>query len=265
MPENPQSMFSDGAAYERLMGRWSRVAGEQFIAWLALPQGLRWLDVGCGNGAFTEEIVSRCGPAAVTGIDPSEGQISYARNRPGTRMAEFHTGDSQALPFADQGFDTATMALVIAFVPNPAKGVAELARVIRPGGTAAAYMWDLPALSLPLGPIYRALQDMRMSAPLPPSSEASRLESMAALWRDAGLEAVETTVIRVNVAFDSFEDFWESTTLPAGPHAKFVHALPDAAKQELRRRLRESLPAATDGRIAYESLANAVKGRRPAR
>lgn len=262
MTENPQSMFSDGAAYERLMGRWSKKAGEQFLDWLAAEKGLSWLDVGCGNGAFTEEIVSRCAPASVSGIDPSEVQIAYARTRPGTRMAEFHVGDSQALPFSDGSYDAATMALVIAFVPDPAKGVAELARVLRPGGTAAAYMWDLPAMGVPLGPIYKALRDMDMPGPQPPSAEFSRREAMEALWRGAGLDEVETTVIRVPVSFDNFEDFWQSNTLPAGPHAKFVHAMPEAAREELCRRLRDSLPTAADGRIAYESVANAVTGRK---
>lgn len=264
MSEQPQSMFSDGAAYERLMGRWSKKAGETFIAWLRAGNGLRWLDVGCGNGAFTEEIVNRCAPAAVTGIDPSEGQIAYARTRPGTRSVEFHVGDSQALPFADGSFDMATMALVIAFVPDPAKGVAELARAILPGGMAAAYMWDLPALGVPLGPIYKTLRDMGMSPPQPPSAESSRLDAMQDLWRGAGLESVETTIIRVTVHFDNFDDFWHSNTLPAGPHSKFVNALPDASRDELRRRLREDLPTAADGSISYESVANAVKGRKPA-
>ncbi len=264
MSENPQAMFSDGAAYERLMGRWSRIAGDTFIDWIHPAAGLDWLDVGCGNGAFTEAIVSRCAPATVTGIDPSDGQVAYARKRPGTAMAEFHVGDSQALPFAEQSFDVATMALVIAFVPDPAKGVAELARVLRPGGTAAAYMWDLPAQSLPLGPIYRALTDMGLAAPQPPSAAIASREAMEGLWRGGGLEAVETTVIPVTVSFSDFEDFWSSCTLPAGPHAKFVHALPDAAKDELRQRLRAILPAAPDGRISYVSNANAVKGRRAA-
>ena len=262
MPDTPQAMFSDGAAYERLMGRWSRMAGEKFIDWLGLPGGLRWLDVGCGNGAFTEEIVNRCAPAAVTGIDPADGQIAYARKRPGTRVAEFHVGDSQALPFADGAFDAATMALVIAFVPVPAKGVAELARVIRPGGTAAAYIWDRPANGVPLWPIYKAVKDMGMEVPQPPSAAFSTREAMDGLWREAGLEAVETTVIRVTVSFKDFEDFWQSNTLPVGPHSKFVNGLAEDQKQELRRRLRDSLPTAAGGRISYEAVANAVKGRK---
>src|SRR5882672_146450 len=125
------------------MGRWSQRAGEIFLDWLDPPKGLRWLDVGCGNGAFTEVLIDRCAPAAVTAIDPSEGQLAYARTRPAAKLAQFQLGEAQALPFADGSFDAAVMALVIAFVPDPAKAVAELARVVRPGGLVATYMWDM--------------------------------------------------------------------------------------------------------------------------
>jgi ubiquinone/menaquinone biosynthesis C-methylase UbiE len=134
-----QIRFDDGAAYERMMGAWSRIAGGTFLDWIAPRPGLRWVDVGCGNGAFTELVVERCAPAEVHGIDPSEGQLKYARARPATRMAEFRQGDAMALPFPDNSFDLAVMALVIFFVPDPAKGVAEMVRVVSPGGTVAAH------------------------------------------------------------------------------------------------------------------------------
>src|SRR4051794_10616423 len=121
-----QIRFDDGAAYERYMGAWSRLTGETFLHWLAPPPGWRWLDVGCGNGAFTELLVERCAPTSVDGIDPSEPQLAYARTRPASRVANFHLGDAMALPFADDTFDAAVMPLVIFFVPEPAKGVAEM-------------------------------------------------------------------------------------------------------------------------------------------
>ena len=114
----PQIKFEDGAGYESMMGVWSRFAGDVFLGWLDLPKGLRCIDVGCGNGAFTELVVEKCAPAEVQGIDPSEGQLKYARARPATRMAEFRQGDAMALPFPDNRFDLAVMALVIFFVPD---------------------------------------------------------------------------------------------------------------------------------------------------
>ncbi len=132
-----QIRFDDGAAYERMMGTWSRLVGEIFLDWLAPRSGLRWIDIGCGNGAFTQLVVERCAPAEVQGIDPSERQLAFARARPATRVAEFRQGDAMALPFPEDKFDAAVMALVIFFVPNPSKGVAEMVRVVCPGGTVA--------------------------------------------------------------------------------------------------------------------------------
>jgi ubiquinone/menaquinone biosynthesis C-methylase UbiE len=135
--------FDDGAAYERRMGHWSPLAGDIFLDWLAPRSGLRWIDIGCGNGAFTELLVERCAPAEVHAIDPSEGQLAFARTRAATRVAEFRKGDAMALPFSEDRFDAAVMALVIFFVPDPAKSVAEMARVVCRGGTIAAYAWDV--------------------------------------------------------------------------------------------------------------------------
>src|SRR5712692_8772918 len=100
-----QIRFNDGAAYERMMGIWSRLAGNIFLEWLAPPPGLRWIDVGCGNGAFTELLAERCAPVEIQGIDPSEAQLAFARARPAARVAEFRPGDAMALPFPDDRFD----------------------------------------------------------------------------------------------------------------------------------------------------------------
>src|SRR5512143_866671 len=113
--------FNDGAAYEPYMGKWSQLVGEAFLEWLAPQPGLRWLDVGCGNGAFTQLIVERCAPASVDGIDPSDAQLDFARARMTAPNATFHRGDAMALPFADDSVDVAVMPLVIFFVPEPAR------------------------------------------------------------------------------------------------------------------------------------------------
>jgi SAM-dependent methyltransferase len=138
-----QIRYDDGAAYERYMGSWSRLAGEMFLNWLAPLPGLRWIDIGCGNGAFTELLVDQRAPAEVQGIDPSEAQLTFARARPAARLAEFRQGDAMVLPFSEDRFDAAVMALVIFFVPDPPKGVAEMVRVVCPGGTVATYAWDM--------------------------------------------------------------------------------------------------------------------------
>jgi ubiquinone/menaquinone biosynthesis C-methylase UbiE len=115
--------FTDGAQYERLMGRWSRLVGDKFIDWLSLPTGLRWLDVGCGNGAFTEMVVARCEPAEAHGIDTSEAQISYASARVAGKRAHFRVGNAGSLPYGNATFDVAAMALVISYVPDASQAV----------------------------------------------------------------------------------------------------------------------------------------------
>src|SRR6266567_6272980 len=183
----PQIRFDAGAAYERMMGVWSRLAGEIFLDWFAPRSGLRWIDVGCGNGAFTELIVERHAPAEVQGIDPSDGQLAYARSRPTTRIAQFRQGDAMELPFPSHTFDVAVMALVIFFVPDPAKGVAEMVRVVAPGGTVAAYAWDLIGGGLPGEPIHAEMRPMGIKPLSPPSPGASRIEALRELWTRAGL------------------------------------------------------------------------------
>ncbi len=259
MTQAPE-MFSDGQAYERMMGRWSKLAGSGFLKWVGVANGKSWLDVGCGNGAFTEEIVTRAGPSAVTGIDPSDGQIGFARKRPGLHDVTFHVGDAQALPFAANAFDVGVMALVISFVPDPAKGVAELARVVKPGGTVAAYMWDLPKMGVPLSPLYRALVKLGHAAPQPPNPHASSQESLQKLWADAGLQSVEMTVLRIPVSFENLDDFWASNVVPVGPLGKVLAGLSAAESKALKDELQASLPTKPDGKIVYEAVANAVKG-----
>src|SRR6266850_1813992 len=105
-----QIRFEDGAAYERMMGAWSRLAGDIFIDWLMPRPGLRWIDIGCGTGAFSELLVDRCAPAEVQGIDPSEAQLAFARTRPAASVAQFRQGDAMALPFPEGKFDAAIMA-----------------------------------------------------------------------------------------------------------------------------------------------------------
>src|ERR1700722_14890478 len=210
-----QIRFNDGAAYERMMGAWSKLAGATFLDWLAPRSGLKWVDVGCGNGAFTELIVARNAPTEVQGIDPSDGQLAYARTRSGTAMVKFHQGDAMALPFADRAFDVAIMALVIFFVPEPAKGVAEMARVVAPGGSVAAYAWDMAGGGFPLQPIQTELKAMGFSPLRPPSAEASKIEILQELWTEAGLVDVETRRIDVQRSFVDFDDFWTASTLGA--------------------------------------------------
>jgi SAM-dependent methyltransferase len=252
--------FNDGEAYERYMGEWSRLAGAIFLDWLAPKSGLEWLDVGCGNGVFTEMLVDRCAPQSVTGIDPSEEQLAYARARPRSRAAEFRQGDAMALPFSDDTFDAAVMALVIFFVSDPSKSVADMARVVRPGGTVTSYGWDLLAGGLPYASLHSEMHAMGVAVPMPPNPGASGTDALRALWTGAGLKDVETREITVERTFASFDDYW--SIIFGGPSVavKLAQMPPDDLAR-LKERMRAVLPADAAGRVTYGAYANAVKGR----
>ena len=252
--------YDDGAAYERMMGTWSRIAGETFLDWLAPRTGLRWIDVGCGNGAFTELLVERCAPAEIHGVDPSEGQLAFARTRPAARVAQFHRGDAMALPFAADTFDAAVMALVIFFVPDPAKGVAEMARVVGPGGTVATYVWDMFGGGFPQEVIHAEIQAMGLTPVRPPRSDASRMQALLDLWIGAGLHAIETREIAVQRTFADFDDFWTINLLGSTVRPT-VATMASSDVEALKTRVRGRLPADDAGRITCHASANAITGR----
>ncbi len=257
-----QIRFDDGAAYEQMMGVWSRLAGEIFIDWLAPRSGLRWIDIGCGSGAFSELLVERCAPAEVQGIDPSEAQLAFARTRPASRLAQFRQGDAMALPFADDSFDAAIMALVIFFVPEPAKGVGEMVRVVGPGGTVATYAWDMPGGGWPGLPFHAEMRAMGLQPLLPPSAEASRIDVLGKLWTGAGLDTVETREITVSRTFADFDEFWTINSMSPNI-GQSIAAMSPGDAERLKAGVRARLPADGAGRITYTGRANAVKGRVP--
>lgn len=259
MPEDQTISFEDGAAYETLMGRWSLLVGEQFLDWIDAPTQARWLDVGCGNGAFTELIVQRCAPSAVQAIDPSEAQLAYARQRlaPGAPVT-WAQGDALRVPVPDGSQDVAVMALVLFFVPDPARGVAEMCRAVKPGGLVAAYHWDMLNKGFPLSSIGVEMLKVGLAPSMPPSVEVSTVEASRTLWEQAGLRDVRTTQITVQRRFDSFDDYWNSA---AGSNMirSMIDDLPADQKAKLKANVRQRV-AAGDGPFTVSARANAVTG-----
>jgi SAM-dependent methyltransferase len=193
-------------------------------------------------------------------IRPKASLLSRA---PGAHVAKFQQGEAMALPFTDASFDAAVMALVLFFVPDPAKGVAEMARVVRPGGLVAAYLWDFAAGGFPFHPIQVEMRAMGLTPLLPPSVQASRMDVLLDLWAGAGFKNVESRVITVTRSFASFEEFWTISTNGTGMRP-IIEAMAPADTELLKSRVKVRLPADAEGRITYQGTANAIKGRVPA-
>jgi SAM-dependent methyltransferase len=208
--------------------------------------------------------MQRAAPREVQGIDPSDAQLRFARQRPGAEGAVFREGDAMALPFDPRGFDAAVMALVIFFVPEPAKGLAEMMRVVRPGGMVAAYAWDMLGGGFPFDAIQAELRGLGVAPLLPPSVGISRMPALHELWTSAGLEAVETREIGVQRIYADFEEFW-STTSNTGSLRATLAAMPPADRDRLKARVAARLPADASGRLTCQGRANAIKGRVPLR
>ena len=251
--------FDDGIAYEAWMGRWSRIVGEKFLEWLSPAEKLSWLDVGCGNGAFTELVYAKCAPSGIQGVDPSQEQLDVANSRASSKTIEYRIGAAQALPFDDKTFDVVAMALAINLPPDPKVAVAEMLRVTKSGGTVATYMWDIPNGGITMEPIRTALREMNINTPI--FGEAiTTPENMKELWENAGLNDVSLTQIEIDLSFKSFDDFWNSNTGMENTVVRAMKSLSDTEIKTLKANLKSNLPTDSSGNICYRAFANAAKG-----
>ncbi len=251
--------YNDAAAYELSMGKWSQIAGPIFLQWLAPQSNKRWIEVGCGNGAFTELLGKNCSPAEIMGVDPSEAQLSYAASRLSAWPVRLMPGNAYSLPVKDAEFDYAVMALVIFFVPDPPKGVAEMRRVVRPGGIISAYAWDLMNDGFPFNAMQSVMREMGIPPTLPPSAPVSRLDALKALWEGGGLQEVETKTFQVQRTFSDFESLWQSNIV-ASTIAPNYRSMASEDQERLKERMRALHTADRSGAIVCSAKVNFVKG-----
>jgi len=244
-------------AYDRFMGRYSHALAVRMADFAGVTEGQRAIDVGCGPGALTGELVARLGAGAVVAVDPSEPFARAVRERhPGVEVAI--TG-AEDLPFPDEAFDAALSQLVFPFMADPVAGLAEMVRVTQSGGVVAACSWDNAGGGSPLSPFWASLHEIDPDVPDESARPGAREGDLAQRFGAAGLEDVEASSLHVRREHPSFEDWWEPYRLGVGPAGAHLAGLDEAAAGELRERCRRRLG---DGPFVVDAKAWAARGRR---
>lgn len=262
-PPSRQEVWASGDAYEGNVGRWSRGIAPRLLGWLEVPPDSAWLDVGCGTGALSQAILQTATPRVLTCLDRSTGFIGHIRARVDDRRVRFIVGDAQALPIGGLRFDAVVSGLMLNFVPRPQQAVNDMARVTRPGGRVAGYVWDYADkmqlmryfwdAAVALDPTAGALDEGRRCSICQPAA-------LKALFEAAGLRDVAVQAIDIATHFRDFDDFWRPLLGGQGPAAGYAVALAEERRVALRDRLRATLPFAPDGSIPLMARAWAVHG-----
>jgi SAM-dependent methyltransferase len=260
---DPPDVWVVGDAYECYVGRWSLLVAQRFVPWLGLGSKRRWLDVGCGTGSLTRTILEFAEPSEVVGIDASEGFVARAQSCTPASIATFQVGDAQQLPVSDSSFDVAVAGLVLNFVVDSTKAIAEMRRVVYSGGTVAAYVWDYAGEMQMIRYFWdtavaldSAAQEFDEGRRFP----ICQLEPLRELFVNSGLDRTEVRTIDVVSVFKSFDDYWAPFLGGQGPAPAYCMALSADRRALLADRIKATLPTAPDGAIRLTARAFAVRG-----
>lgn len=268
MNENSKKLkdnWANGDMYERYIGRWSRLVAREFLEWLAVPAGSQWLDVGCGTGALSQTILQLAEPAQIKGIDRSEGFVNFARERVQDSRVWFEVGDAESLTDASDTFDAVVSGLVLNFIPHPERALAELARVTRPGGAVAVYVWDYAEGMQLIRHFFDAaiaLDPNAIEHDEGPRFPICRPDELRQLFDASGLQNVKVHPIEVPTVFHDFDDYWSPFLGGQGPAPSYVMSLNEEHRALLRERIRAGLPFNSDGSISLMARAWAARGDR---
>lgn len=263
MEKNISDSWLGGNPYERFMGRWSTLAGQEFLNWLDSPPACRWLDVGCGPGILTRLILEAHRPGAILGIDSSPEFVSHARRAIANPLVQFQVGLAQSLDLASNSYDIVVSGLVLNFVPEPEVAVEEMVRVAKSGGTVGIYLWDYADGMEMLRTFWDAA--IALDAAAAEMDEGNRFPlcregALETLVRGAGLKQVQSKAVEVTTRFEGFDDYWEPFLGKVGPAPSYNMSLSQKDRRRLEERLRQTLPIAADGSISLLARAWAVRG-----
>jgi SAM-dependent methyltransferase len=257
--------WTSGAHYDQWMGRWSRLLAQEFLNWLDVSAGVRWLDVCCGSGLITEAIVERNAPVTVVGVDASAEQISFARQHRAYPNVSFETADAMALPFPDFSFDVVVCGLGLNYLPTPGRALEEFRRVVKPGGTIAVYVWDYADGARFLREFWDAAVAVDSEAAT--FDQAYRFpmctqEGLRSLFEQAKLEGFTSYALNVVTRFTSFDDYWQPLLTGQGSAPVYLAARDPQIQAAIRERLRAVLPTNSQGAIELPARAWAMRARR---
>jgi SAM-dependent methyltransferase len=253
--------WTSGADYDRWMGRWSRLLAQEFLAWLNLPSGLRWIDLCCGSGVLTEAILQRNAPASIVGVDASPEQIDFARRHRASASVAFEVANAMSLPFADASFDVAVCGLGLNYLPNPLQALEEFQRVVRAGGTIAAYVWDYESGAR----FVREFWDAAIATdPNAATADQARrfpickISELSALFARAKLQQSRMHALDIETRFASFDDYWEPLLGGQGSAPNYLISRDQQTQASIRDRLKATLPADSAGAIELPARAWAI-------
>lgn len=254
-------------AYRSWIGRWSERLAPGFVRFARVGEGGRLLDVGCGTGILGRAILAQLREVRVVGIDPAAAYVAYARTCQDDQRLSFQVGDAQAIPFADDSFDGALALLVLQELSDAPQAVAEMARVTRPGGIVAACQWDFRGGLPILSHFWNAVQEIhpdpaaRADAATRTQTGIAGMEALVSLWSGAGLRPVEADSIEIEMAFDSFDDYWTPFLSGVSPTTSYAATLSDSLRTRLAEKLRGRLIGeGPDRPFALPAGAWAVRG-----
>ena len=254
-------MFSNAAAYEAMMGRWSKRLAPMFLDFARVSDGDRILDVGCGTGSLVQIIAERTGQASIVGIDPAQASIDYARTRFSDARITFDRGDAQELPYTSSSFKHSLSLLVFQFLSQPEMVAKEMRRVTRPGGTVAACTWDRTGLEMSdlfWEECVRLDPGAEQRAQRP--NKCNVQGQLTDVWRAAALKSIEEVALEIRTDFTCFDDFWLPYTKGVGPQGVYVASLPADKREVLRDALWKRFAGEQDRPFTLRAKALAVRG-----
>ena len=257
--------WTSGVHYDQWMGRWSRLLAEEFLKWLDLSAGLRWIDVCCGSGMVTEAIVERSAPANVVGVDASAAQIKFASEHRANSNVTFQIADATALPFADSSVDVAVCGLGLNYIPSPARALEEFRRVVRPNGTVGVYVWDYAQGARFVREFWDAAIAMDSEAASFDQGLRFQMcsqEGLCSLFEQAKLEDIDVRALDVMTRFSDFDDYWEPLLTGQGSAPNYLATRDEQLRASIRDRLRATLPRNNEGAIELPARAWAIRGRK---